>query len=89
MNINELNKKIEEIKNLQALIDEATAEMDSLKDMIKAEMGEQEELRIGLHKVRWTTVSSNRFDSAGFKKAMPDVYAKYTKTTTCRRFSIS
>ena len=45
MSMNEMESKIRELRQLQALIDEATAEAEAIKDTIKAEMGDAEELR--------------------------------------------
>ena len=82
--------KIEQLKELEALIEEAKAEVETLKDEIKEEMLNRntEELVVGKHIVRWTSVVSNRFDSTAFKKEMEDVYNRYVKTTESRRFSI-
>ena len=87
----EITTKIEALKDLEALIEEAKAEADSLRDEIKAEMlkRDTEELTAGQFIVRWTSVLSNRFDSTAFKKVMPDVYKAYTKQVASRRFSIS
>jgi predicted phage-related endonuclease len=87
----ELTSKIKELKELEELIKEAEAEVEALKDEIKAEMLKQntEELEIGQYIVRWTSVLSNRFDSTAFKKVMPDVYKAYTKQVASKRFSIS
>lgn len=86
-----LSAKIEELRELKALIEEAKAEAEKLEEEIKAEMLKQntEEMIVGTHIVRWTTVLSNRFDSTAFKKVMPDVYKCYTKQVVSRRFSIS
>ena len=48
-----------------------------------------EELEAGQYIVRWTSVTSNRFDSANFKKALPEVYKAYLKQVSSKRFSIS
>ena len=40
-------------------------------------------------KITWKTVTSNRLDTTALKKALPDVAAQYTKTTTCRRFVLA
>ena len=42
MSINEIESKARELRQLQALIDEATAEAEALKDAIKAAMGDAE-----------------------------------------------
>ena len=91
MSANEIVSKIEELNELETLIEEAKAEAENLKDAIKAEMNQREveELEAGAFIVRWTPVTSNRFDSASFKKALPDVYQHLLKQTSSRRFSIS
>lgn len=83
--------KIEQLKELEALIAEAQTEVDSLKDEIKSEMmhRDTEELEAGKYIVRWTSVLSNRFDSTAFKKVMPEVYKAYTKQVSSRKFTIS
>ena len=90
MSTNEITAKIRQIKELQQLIEEAEAEMEAIKDAIKAEMTAREvdELTADVFKVRWTTVESSRFDSAAFKKAMPELFKQFSKQTTGRRFSI-
>lgn len=82
--------KIEQLKELEELIEEAKAEAEALKDEIKYEMQKRntEELEAGKYIVRWTSVLSNRFDSTAFKKVMPEVYKAYTKQTASKRFSI-
>ena len=50
MSMNEMESKIRELRQLQALIDEATAEAEAIKDAIKAHMGDTEELRAGEYK---------------------------------------
>ena len=87
----EITTKIEELKELEALIEEAKVEAEALRDDIKTEMLKRntEELEAGQYIVRWTSVLSQRFDSTGFKKAYGDLYKSYTKQIASRRFSIS
>ena len=87
----EITSKIDALKELEALIEEATAEAETLRDEIKQEMlnRDTEEMEAGQYIVRWTSVLSQRFDSTAFKKVMPDVYKSFTKQTASRRFSIS
>lgn len=68
----EITNKIEALRDLEALIEEAKAEAESLRDEIKAEMlnRDTEELNAGQYIVRYTTVLSNRFDSTAFKKVI-------------------
>ena len=87
----EITTKIEELKELESLIEEAKTEAEALRDAIKAEMlaRDTEELEAGAYIVRWTSVLTQRFDTTSFKKVMPDVYKAYTKQVASRRFSIA
>ena len=87
----EITSKIEALKELESLIEEAKAEAEALRDEIKAEMLNRntEEMEAGQYIVRWTSVLSQRFDSTAFKKVMPEVYKAYTKQISSRRFTIS
>ena len=88
----EMITKIEELKTWEALLEEAKAEAEAIRDELKAEMldKETEELDLdGKYIMRWTSVTSNRFDSASFKRALPDLYKAYLKQSLSRRFSIS
>lgn len=87
----DIESKIEELKELEELIEEAKAQAEALKDEIKAEMmrRDTEEMEAGRFIVRWTSVLSNRFDSTAFKKVMPEVYKAYTKQVASRKFTVS
>lgn len=91
MSANEIISKIEELKELEALIEEAKLEAEVLKDEIKAEMEkrETEEMIVGRFIVRWTRVCSDKFDSKAFKSVMPETYKEFIKQTHSRRFTIS
>ena len=91
MSTNDIVSKIEQLKELEELIEEAKAEVEALKDEIKDEMMKRntEEMSAGKYIIRWTSVLSNRFDSTAFKKVMPEVYKAYTKQVSSRRFSVS
>jgi len=82
--------KIEQLKELEALVREAEKEVEALKDEIKAEMymRNTEEMNVGRYVVRWTSVSTERFDSKALKNEMKELYNRYVKTTESRRFSI-
>ena len=91
MSKNELIAKIEALNELEALVEEAKLEAETLRDSIKEEMLKQntEELEAGAYIVRWTSVLTNRFDTTSFKKAHNDLYMQYTKQISSRRFSIA
>jgi predicted phage-related endonuclease len=91
MSANEITAKIESLRVLEELIEEARAEAETIRDEIKAEMLSRniEELSAGQYIVRWTSVLSNRFDTTGFKKLYGDLYKEFTKQIASRRFTIS
>lgn len=47
MSTQELEQKVRELREMQAIVEEAQAEVEALKDAIKAAMGQREELRAG------------------------------------------
>ena len=87
----DITSKIEALKDLESLIEEAKAEAEALRDEIKTEMLSRntEELEAGQYIVRWTSVLTQRFDTTAFKKVMPEIYKEYTKQVSSRRFSIA
>lgn len=89
MGTHELESKVKELRQLQSLIDEATAEAEAIKDAIKAAMGDAEELRAGEYKVTWKAVNASRIDTTALRKALPDVAERFTRITTTRRFCVA
>ena len=86
----ELTATIERIRELEAQQDAINAELEGLKDTVKAYMVSQgtERVLIGGYKVNYTKYTSSRFDSKEFKVDHKDLYEQYTKKTEARRFSI-
>ena len=70
MSTNELESKVRELRQLQALIAEAEAEAETIRDAIKH-------------------VTSTRMVTAAIKAALPEVAARFTRTTTTRRFCVA
>ena len=89
MSINEMERKAHELRELQALIEEATAEAEVLKDAIKAAMGDSESVQAGEYRITYKAVTTARIDTAALKKALPDLAQQFTKTTTTRRFCVA
>ena len=87
----ELYYLIEALNEWEAIISDAKAEADSIRDRIKAELiaNDVEEMECGKYIIRYTSVLSTRLDTTALKKAMPDVFKAYTKQIASRRFSIS
>lgn len=89
MSINELESKARELRQLQALIEEAQQEAEAIKDAIKAAMGDSEALVAGEYKITWKSVTTARIDTSALKKALPEVAAAFTRETTVRRFCVA
>lgn len=91
MSRNELITTIEQLKEWEAILEEAQAEAEALRDSIKAQMLQEdtEELAVGAYIIRWTSVLSNRFDSTAFKKEHSDLYKTFTKQVASKRFTIA
>lgn len=89
MSINEMERKVREMRELQALIEEATAEVEALKDAIKAAMGDSESVQAGEYRITYKAVTTARIDTTALKKALPDLAQQFTKTTTARRFCVA
>jgi hypothetical protein len=89
MSTTELESKCRELRQLQALIAEAEEEAESIKDAIKAFMGDSEAMRAGEYTVTWKPVKSTRMDTAALRAAFPEVAARFTRTTTTRRFCVA
>ena len=84
-----MEAKVHELMELKRMKEELKAEIAAAEDAINAIMGAEELLTAGAYNVSWKTFTSSRVDTTALKKALPEVAAAYTKTTTGRRFSIN
>ena len=91
MSKNEIIAKIEALQEWEAIMEEARAEAEALRDSIKEQMLEEgtEELEVGTYIIRWTSVLTNRFDTTAFKKEHNELYKEFTKQIASKRFSIA
>lgn len=91
MSINDMNSKIKELRELRRMADELAAEIETITDSIKAHMDADgvDTISGTDWKVTYKAVTASRIDTGALKKALPDLAAKFTKTTTARRFCIA
>lgn len=91
MSIIDMDSKIKELRELRRMADELTAEMESITDSFKRHMDAEgvDTLNGTDWKVTYKAVTSSRLDTTALKKALPDLTAQFTKTTTARRFCIA
>ena len=91
MATNELIAKLNELSELRRMAEKLNAEIEGVQDAIKAHMTaiDADTLTGADYKITWKTVTSSRFDSTAFKKAMPELAERFTKSTTSRRFIVA
>ena len=63
MTTQEIVSKVKELRELQALIEEAQAEAETIKGAIKANMGGSDVLLAGEYKITWKAVESRGLDT--------------------------
>lgn len=77
MTTTEIIKKVIELQELEDMLHELNAEIDSIKDSLKQALNEQhsEELIVGTHVIRYTTV----FPTDLIQQNLKRLCQKYTK----------
>ena len=89
MSNHEIESKVRELREMQALITEAEAEVEAIKDQLKAFMGDLEELRAGEYKITYKPVTSSKLDTKALRQALPDLAAQFSIESTARRFCVA
>lgn len=88
MAMDNLNALMREIAEYTRMAEEIGATLDSLKDTLKKHMEENglDSIAGSEHKASYKAVTSSRIDTTALKRDMPEIAAKYTKTTNTRCF---
>ena len=89
MSITEMEAKVRELQELKRMREELEAEITAAEDAIKAAMGDREQITAGAYKITWKPVTSSRLDSTALKKELPEIAARFLKTSTVRRFTVA
>ena len=91
MSIQEIDCKVKELRELQTLVDEDTAQIEAIKDAVKLKMVDEgtEVLHGNGWKATWHTVTSSRLDSKALKAAHPNLVAQYSKPSITTRFTLA
>ena len=86
-----LDSQIHELRELRRMADELAAAIDTIQDAIKAEMTAAgvDVLTGSDWKAVWKPITTSRIDTSALNKALPDLAAQFTKTSTVRRFSVA
>ena len=91
MSMNELEAKVAELRELRRMADELAAEIAAMDVSLKAYMTAHgaDELDGPSFKITWKEVTSSRLDSKALKAAAPELWQRFSKQTTTRRFVLS
>lgn len=91
MSMNELQNKVDELRELRRMADELAAEIAATEDELKAYMtaNNADELCGPSFKITWKPITSSRLDSKALKAESPELRERFSKTTTSRRFILS
>ena len=90
MSINDITSRVHELRELMTMQEQLNSEIETLKDSLKAELDERqtEELNGTDWKITYKSITSTRLDNIALKKELPEIYARYSKDTTCKRFTV-
>ena len=91
MSVHELDAKVAALRELRRMADELAAEIAATEDELKAYMtaNNADELHGTSFRITWKPITSSRLDSKALKEAAPELWKRFTKTTTSRRFIIA
>lgn len=91
MSMNELESKVNELRELRRMADELAAEITAAEDSLKAYMTENgtDTIHGPSFRITWKEVTSARLDSKALKVALPDLWQRFSKQTTSRRFVLA
>jgi predicted phage-related endonuclease len=87
----EMETKVNDLRELRRMADELAGEISALEDELKAHMTATgtDEITGTTFKITWKTVTSSRLDSKALKAEVPDLWARFSKATTSRRFVVA
>lgn len=91
MSMNEMESTVNELRELRRMADELASEIATLEDTLKTHMTatDTDEIHGPDFKITWKTVISSRLDSKALKAAAPDLWERFSKQATTRRFVLS
>ncbi|WP_243103899.1 lambda-exonuclease family protein [Clostridium sp. JN-1] len=84
----EYKDKIKDYFELKNTIKDLELQAKKIENNIKLELGEAEVGYAPDYEIDWKSITSNRFDSKGFRKDHPELFKEYLNTSSYRKFSI-
>ena len=91
MSMNEIERKVADLRELRRMADELAAEIAATEDSLKAHMTATatDELHGQSFKITWKPVTTSRIDSKALKAEAPALWERFSKQTTTRRFIVA
>lgn len=86
--LNGFDEKLQRRQELVTVIDRMEREKKQIEQELKLYLGEAEQAENERFFVSWKAVNSNRLDEKRLKEEQPQVYEKYRRMTTSRRFTV-
>ena len=91
MSMNELESKVNDLRELRRMAEELATEITAAEDDLKAYMTASgaNELNGPSFRITWKEVTSSRLDGKALKEADPELWKRFAKQTTTRRLVLS
>ena len=91
MSMNELEAKVNDLRELRRMAEELAAEITAAEDDLKAYMTASgaNDLNGPSFRITWKEVTSSRLDGKALKSAAPELWQRFSKQTTARRFIVA
>ncbi|MGP1348462.1 MAG: hypothetical protein ACTTK0_02315 [Stomatobaculum sp.] len=91
MTAKQMDNRVKKLQKLESQIAALTEQAEEIKTELKQELEsmEQEEVQTSKFRIRWKYVIGTRLDGKALKSELPDVYEKFTRLTSYRRFSVA
>lgn len=83
------NEMLNRRQELDELIKKLDKEKTEIEQKIKMEMQDAAYATTEEYRVSWSSFDQTRLDSKKLKEEQPDIYAKYSKTSSSRRFTVN
>lgn len=82
------NEKLKRRQELAEIIGKMDTEKKQIEQELKLFLGEAETAENEQYRVSWKSVSSNRLDEKRLKEEQPEIYERYKKSVSSRRFTV-
>ena len=91
MSMIEMEAKVAELRELKRMAEELAGEISTLEDSLKSYMTTTgtDTIEGSTFKITWKEVTSSRLDSKALKAAAPEMWQRFSKSTTSRRFVLA